>query len=756
MPDYDFHTLSPPDFEDLTRDLLQAREGVVFESFRAGRDGGIDVRHSRGRDQTVAQCKHYARSGFAKLLTDMKKEAPKVAKLGPKVTRYIVSTSVDLNPTQKQQIAHLFTPLLQTSDILGRDDLNNLLGLYSDVEKRHFKLWLSSTAVFERVVHNAEASKSDYQVARVRKTVRKFVRGTAYPEAMDRLNKERIVILAGPPGVGKTTLADILLYEHLYKNFKAILTRDDFDEARRLYHGGDAIFYYDDFLGATYLGEGGDALKRNEDRKIADFIEFVRGNAQTRLILTTRGHLLNQAVNGSEQLQLAMVDRHKLVVSLDDLDGPMRARVLYNHIYFGDLPDEYREILLVDDFYREIIRHPKFSPRLVEWLTNFVRVSRAGTTPDAYKTFVQRLLDDPSEIWRHAYERQIGEDGRSLLLSLHSLNGKASIGRLQSIFSALHAGRATAYGFARKPDGFRNALRDLTGTFVTLQGEVVSFVDPSVIDLMNAILREAPDNALDVVRHAVSLGQIQHVWSLANAAPIGLMLAALQQEPQTVAKGLRAALKAPIPFDAHTRSLEEQVVFVTRLAEALSSKEIEALIEPMLVQLTSEWAQYDDGQFEHGVLVIEALESAAWVEGSPVEAHIEPLRAHLLSKIHDGICPEDALLMWSLAHDPKTYARDFSAGLKLWLTSNFSGRLNEIQSSSEFQEFLNALNTLQLDLGIDLETRIDAVRTRWEAYEEQQDAYADIAHDTYREDRAEQYSADAELHDLFSSLRRND
>lgn len=73
MSDYDFHTLSPLDFEDLTRDLLQARDGVIYESFRAGRDGGIDVRHSRGRDQTVVQCKHYARSGFALLKSDLAK-----------------------------------------------------------------------------------------------------------------------------------------------------------------------------------------------------------------------------------------------------------------------------------------------------------------------------------------------------------------------------------------------------------------------------------------------------------------------------------------------------------------------------------------------------------------------------------------------------------------------------------------------------------------------------------------------------------
>jgi len=60
MPDYDFKQLSPHDFEELARDLVQARDGIVLESFKTGKDGGIDFRRARGKDSTVVQCKHYA------------------------------------------------------------------------------------------------------------------------------------------------------------------------------------------------------------------------------------------------------------------------------------------------------------------------------------------------------------------------------------------------------------------------------------------------------------------------------------------------------------------------------------------------------------------------------------------------------------------------------------------------------------------------------------------------------------------------
>jgi hypothetical protein len=46
MSNYDFRQLSPHDFEQLARDLLQARDGIVLEGFKSGRDLGIDFRHA--------------------------------------------------------------------------------------------------------------------------------------------------------------------------------------------------------------------------------------------------------------------------------------------------------------------------------------------------------------------------------------------------------------------------------------------------------------------------------------------------------------------------------------------------------------------------------------------------------------------------------------------------------------------------------------------------------------------------------------
>ena len=104
MPNYDFKTLSPIDFEILVRDLLQEELGVRLESFKSGRDRGIDLRYCPSPDNAlIIQCKHYAESSFQILLREIKKhELDKVNKLQPK--RYIFVTSLGLTPTKRMSL----------------------------------------------------------------------------------------------------------------------------------------------------------------------------------------------------------------------------------------------------------------------------------------------------------------------------------------------------------------------------------------------------------------------------------------------------------------------------------------------------------------------------------------------------------------------------------------------------------------------------------------------------------------------------
>ena len=148
---YDFKSLSSYDFELLIRDLLQKELNQNLEAFKPGRDSGIDIRLSiNKRNNIIIQCKHYANSKYSDLILALKNEKEKIETLKP--DRYIIATSQGLTPLNKEEISKLFDPYLQDySDIIDNDRINNLLKRYPDIEKDHYKLWMTSTEIMRLI-----------------------------------------------------------------------------------------------------------------------------------------------------------------------------------------------------------------------------------------------------------------------------------------------------------------------------------------------------------------------------------------------------------------------------------------------------------------------------------------------------------------------------------------------------------------------------------------------------------------------------
>ena len=512
MPRYDFTSLSSHDFEVLVRDALQAEWKIPLQSFTPGRDQGIDLQVGDGPGHTIIQCKHFAASGFPKLLAHVRdREVPKVAKLAPR--RYVLVTSVALTPGNKDALLQALAPSVRDSaDILGRDDVNNLLGRHPEVETAHFKLWLTSTPVLERVLHGAEVSRTEFEVRRVYSKLRLYVPNAAYPRALELLDQGNVVILSGIPGIGKTTLAELLLYAHLEKGYQPVLMRSDVREGRKVFKRSvKQIFYYDDFLGETFLGDGHGLLTHNRDADLLDFMAMVR-ESDSKLVMTTREHILSNAMQASERFRQSFILDAKCVLELSDYSFSDRAKILYNHIYFSDLPRGYREQLIGDDFFLKILKHRNFNPRLVEWLAAYTRVK--STSSENYRSFVLDLLENPQEIWRHSFEKQISTAAQSLLIALWSFGGHAHYTMLEPAWAELHATRCRRYGYPSAPNAFRTALKEIEGSFVKARPHSVDLLNPSVKDFLNLIVGQSVDQAADLVNSLCFATQLNTLWTL--------------------------------------------------------------------------------------------------------------------------------------------------------------------------------------------------------------------------------------------------
>src|SRR5260370_2845995 len=212
MPNYDFKALSPIDFEILVRDLLQKHLHITLESFRAGADRGIDLRYSSGLgNDLIVQCKHWADSTFASLIKKLEKnEMNKVRTLNPQ--RYIFATSVSLTPPRKDKIAALLHPFIKSnSDIYGRDELNNLLAQFPEVEKNTFKLWFTSTNIFEQMLNRKLNTLSRETLTKIQRDAQVYVENGSFGEALNTLERLNFCLIVGVPGIGKTMLAQMLL-----------------------------------------------------------------------------------------------------------------------------------------------------------------------------------------------------------------------------------------------------------------------------------------------------------------------------------------------------------------------------------------------------------------------------------------------------------------------------------------------------------------------------------------------------------------
>lgn len=600
MARYDFKSLSSQDFEELIRDLLQAEWKIALEAFRSGRDHGIDLRYAPAPGgATIIQCKHYAGSGFAKLLAHLRDgELPKVRRLGP--ARYVVATSVSLTPGNKDEIVTAIQPfVLSVRDVFGADDIEGLLSRHGDVERANFKLWLTSTSVLDRVLHNATLCQTDFEIDRVRRKLPLFVKNDAYPRATEILNQTRIVVVTGPPGIGKTTLAEMLLYAHLEDGYEPVAIKAEIAEAKDLFKSARRqIFYYDDFLGQTFLGDRREYLGRNQDTAMVDFMEMVRRSPQSRFILTTREHILSGALQVSERLAHSRILEHRCILELGDYSYGHRARLLYNHLYFSDLPQEYKDEVLKEDFFLDIIRHEHFNPRLIEWLSAY---SRLGQVPaQGYRTHVSALLEAPETIWAHAFRHQISDAARHVLLSFNTFGGWTDTVDLEPAFIALHRHNAAKYHHRIRAGDFHRALQELEGAFLSYSKRHASYFNPSVRDFVASVITSERETAEDLVNSAARFKQVVNLWELAAARPGSELWAVLTTNTDLLCRSLSRLLEGPsvrwekmldgtrrgYPIDM---SYEGKVGFLAKTAAVHKSMQLAAMASRLTETLVSGW-----------------------------------------------------------------------------------------------------------------------------------------------------------------------
>ena len=510
MTDYDFLILQYNEFEHLTRDLLQKKENVYVESFTPGKDGGIDLRFAKVKgENTIVQAKRV--KDYASLKRALLKEVSKVKALKP--DRYIISTSVGLTPSNKTEIEAIFNPyILSTEDILGREDLNNLLGQNHDIEKQYYKLWLGSSAVLEDILNKRINNWSAIEMEAIRREVSTYVMNKSFDDALEILNKNRYVVISGIPGIGKTTLARMLVNYLLSEGYDEFVKLEGIsDAAQKLQEGKKQIFFFDDFLGSTFFQND----EKGFDQKLVAFIGKVKYENDKVFILSTREYILAEAKQTYDVFSTKNIELAKCVLDLSDYTESIRAEILYNHLAMADLPLPYVRALLAKRSYLSIIRHSNFNPRIIETFLNSKLYLKVG--PNEFVAKFRDFFDRPYAVWELAF-RQLKPIAQYALLVRMSMGDKPVL--LSDWFVATKQfvqGTEKELHLTINEQDWKDILKIIEGTFIITRykdGEYLAvYQNPSVYDFLLEWIKNLNDIQELIIRESYFVEQLYKAFS---------------------------------------------------------------------------------------------------------------------------------------------------------------------------------------------------------------------------------------------------
>ena len=467
--------------------------------------------------------------------------------------------------------------------------------------------------------------------------------------------------------------------------------------------------------------------------------------------------MYEQAIARSERLRQAGLDADRVMLSMPRYTTRQRAQILYNHVYFSDLPDTHIAALLEDDFYREIVQHQRFNPRIIEWMASHQRIRNVPVAK--YKMFIRRLLDNPLEIWRHAYEEELSDSARSLLLTLWSFEGKTGMPLLRKAFLKLHAHRAQKYRLTCTPQDFNRALRELGGSFARPgENSGLEIADPSVLDLISEVLREAPENVVDLLVGAALFNQIERLWMFArqgNAAAPRKSWQDASSEAAPVVKTLMLKNRRVDHPDGiiswHGPTYERRLAVVLEVAARIGTNEYCSLVDPIVARLFEE--PLDDGvDINTLVDLVVSLEGKGMAEFT---AFIQPLSERVFDAVRQGCRSDELREAIRLLDDPPA-DNDFDAlraGYAMYIEHYFSSERLECRSDEEFDGLIEDLTLFEKTLDVETEGSVAEVEEARQEFQESEERYHDAYANDYKDRWREAQHQDESIADMFGSLK---
>lgn len=513
---YNFSNLNDVEFEYLCKDVMSKMLNVELQRFASGRDGGIDLTDNVFQKNIIVQVKYYIKTDVSGLMTALKKEIKNVKENKPK--QYYVCCSKELTYKNKRDIYTMFSDYMESErNIISLIEISDFLDRVenADILRRHFKLWIESTNILHDIYTNDICIDSDTLLYDIKDSECMFVKTSAYDQAISCLEKNNVLIIVGDPGVGKTITSKMLTLYYASLGYRIRYTTDGTDLAalkRSLSQSPDAkeIILLDDCFGQAYF-----SMKETQENELLLLIRYVNYNSNKILIMNSRVTIFQEAKERTPNLvkSLDCKEYRVFVLDMNHISELEKAMILYNHLFFNNVPQAYRDDIKKEKKYRDIVRHPNYNPRIIEFVCNSRQLE--AVAPNQYAAFIFQCLQNPEQIWKNEYERRLENTDRILLTTLYSLTN--------TVFPRKLVKKCYEYRISGIPgvdlsiNQFEQSVKRLLNSMIKITDvdgiEMFSVANPSVNDFLRNHLEENLPEKSAIIEKGISVFQFKRLLS---------------------------------------------------------------------------------------------------------------------------------------------------------------------------------------------------------------------------------------------------
>lgn len=486
-----YANLNDVEFEYLCQDIMQKKLGMALHRFASGRDGGVDLTDDVAERNIVVQVKHYQKSTTSALVSSIESELPKVKKLSPE--QYYVCCSRELTPKNIQDIYNTFREFMASADnIITLTEIDSFLKNpdNTDVLQKHYKLWLDSTGILENIFTNGLFVDCEVLLYNIEEDKKLFVRTSAFDSALKLIQKNKAIMIVGNPGVGKTITSKMLVLYYAAQGYQVRYTTNGADLntlKRSMSRDPDKkeIVLVDDCFGQAYF-----EMKESQNNELLSLIKYIRMSKNKLLILNSRVTIYKEAKSRSVDLvkSLDKKEYKVFIIDMDCLSAVEKAKILYNHLAFNNVPPEYYHALVEKRRYLSIVNHPNYCPRIIEHVCT-PRIYQEVSANQFFSLF-ESSLSNPRETWENEFKYRLQKADRLLILTVYSLTETfADYDFVKACFDHRIAEIPDIDKTINQFEGARDRLLDGFIKISDVHGKKsLSLMNPSINDFLEAFL----------------------------------------------------------------------------------------------------------------------------------------------------------------------------------------------------------------------------------------------------------------------------